>query len=163
MSNIGWPTAALRPLARARALAAGIPGAGLAETTFDLPFEEAWPRLMDLERSVPASDRLVGSIEVRDRERLGDGSERLRISTRSSFGLPQPFDVRVEDGFCLMRAAARLYVVVMAAEPDPADAARTRYAHVEAVPRTVGRPLRRIMERVVADDVKGFARYLEGR
>lgn len=161
MSTIDWPTARLTPIARARALAAGLPGAGYAETTIDRPFVDAWPRLMDLERSVPAADRLVRSIRVLEREVLPDGSERIQMTSRSSLGPWQDFDVRVEDGFCLMQEARRLFVVVMAAEPDPHDPSATRYAHVEAIPRRLARPLGRIFDRIVADDVRGFRRHLE--
>jgi hypothetical protein len=161
MSSIAWPEAALTPVARARALAAAFPVAGLAETTIDVPFADAWPRLMELERSVPAADRSVRSITVRSREFLPDGAEQLRITARAPGGLPQRFDVRIEDGFCLMNGVGHLFVVVMAAEPDPADPSRTHYVHVESVPRRGTRFLRPLLQREVESDVVGFRRYLE--
>jgi hypothetical protein len=162
MSTIDWPTGRLTPIARARALAAGLPGAGYAETTIDRPFAEAWPLLMDLERSVPAADRLVRSIRVRERVILPDGAERLQMTSRSSLGPRQDFDVRIEQGFCLMQESRRLFVVVMAAEPHPEHPGATRYVHVEAVPRRLARPLGRVFDRIVADDARGFRHHLEG-
>ena len=161
MSSIVWPEATLTPVARARVLAAALPVAGLAETTIDVPFAEAWPRLMELERSVPAADRVVRSITVRSRQTLPDGVEQVRITARAPGGLPQWFDVRIENGFCLMNGVGRLFVVVMAAEPDPSDSSRTHYVHVEAVPRRGTRFLRRILQHEVEGDAAGFRRYLE--
>jgi hypothetical protein len=164
MSAIDWPDAGLSTVARLRILAATLPGAGHAETTIDVPFAEAWPRLMELERSVPAADRGVRAIRVLDRSISDDGAELLDIRAWTTFGLPQRFDVRVEEGFCLMRGRGRLFVVVMAAEPVADDPTRTRYAHVEAVPRRGGGLLRRVMQPTVESDVRGFHRYLqEGR
>jgi hypothetical protein len=160
MSAVNWPDATLSPIARARALAAGLPGAGLAEVTIAAPFAEAWSRIMDLERSVPAADHLVTSIRVRSREVGPDGVERLRIVSRSPLGLAQKHDVTIEDGFCLMRAPGT-FVVVMAAEPLPDDPGRTRYVHVESVPRRAARFLRPVMNRIVAADARGFRRFVE--
>lgn len=160
--SIPWPTARLTPIARARAMAAGLPGSGYAEITIDRPYAEAWAALMDLEHSGPSADYLVRSIRVHARTIEDDGVEHLEMISRSPAGLGQRFDVRVEDGYCLMRARHRLFVVVMAAEPDPDDPTKTRYAHVEAIPRRGTRVLRRVMRRLVADDVQGFRRHLEG-
>jgi hypothetical protein len=160
MSAVDWPDATLGPIARARALAAGLPGAGLAEVTIATPFAEAWPRIMDLERSVPAADRLVARIRVLAREVRPDGVESLRVASTSPFGLTQHLDVTIEDGFCLMRARGR-FVVVMAAEPERDDPTRTRYVHVESIPRRAARVLRPMMNRVVAGDARGFRRFVE--
>ncbi len=162
MSAIEWPEADLSTVDRLRILAATLPGAGHAEITIDVPFAEAWPRLMDLERSVPVADAGVRSLRVLDRRILVDGSERLDVRAWTTVGLPQRFDVRIEDGFCLMQGRSRLFVVVMAAEPEADDPSRTRYAHVEAVPRRGAGPLRRVMQRTVQSDVRGFRSYLEG-
>jgi hypothetical protein len=156
-----WPVATLTPLARARALAAGIPGAGYLETVFDVPYEEAWPRLSDIERSVPAADRAVRRITIEQRRRLDDGAEELRMVTTSPFGVSTAFTARMEDGFGLMRAKGRVYVVVMAAEPT--DDGRTRFGQLEAVPRRWGRILRWLMRFAVADDLKGFRKVASGR
>ena len=160
-SAVAWPEATLTPVARVRALAAGIPGAGYAEAIFDVPYETAWPRLVDLERSVPAADKLVRRILMKSRRRLDDGAEELRFRSTSPLGLFTSFTARVEDGFCIMQATGRLYVVAMAAEPT--DDGRTRFGQLEAVPRRLGRLLRPIMRLTTADDVKGFRRYATAR
>ncbi len=150
----------LDPVDRARVLAAALPGAGCVEAVFDAPFEVAWTRLMDLERSVPAADSLVARLRVGSRRRDDDGVEHLVATAWAPFGLPTRFDVRIEDGFCLMRGRGRLFVVVMAARPEPGGG--TRYCHVEAVPRRAARPLRPLLTRIVAHDVEGFGRVVEG-
>ena len=150
--------ASLSTLARARAIAAGIPGAGVAEAVYDLPFSEVWRRLTEFERSVPNADRLVGRLRVDHREALGDGVERIRLTAWTPLGLRQRFDVRLEPGFCLM--GGRAYTVVMAAAPEPGDPARTRYVQVEAVPAHLGRLLAPLLRATVRGDVRGFARYL---
>ena len=157
--SVPWPEARLTPLARARVLAAAVPGAGYREEVFDVPYAEAWPRLADLEHSVPAADKLVTSIRIRSRTQLEDGVEELRFRAGSPLGLFTPFTARLEDGFCLMTARARIYVVVMAAEPTPDG--RTRFGQLEAVPRRLGRLLRPLMRLTTADDIKGFRKVAE--
>ena len=151
--------AELTTIARARAMAAALPGAGYAEAVYDVPFDEAWAGLTDFERSVPVADHLVARIRVHDRRRLDDGAEQVRMTAWSPLRIPQRFDVRVEDGYCLMRGAGRLFVVVMAAMPEPGGG--TRYAHVEAVPRRIGHLLAPFLRRTVRADVAGFGRYLQ--
>jgi len=160
MTSVDWPTARLTPIARARALAAGLPGAGLAEISIDAPYIEAWARIMDLERSTPAADRHVSELHVRSRRTDDHGVQHLDVRARSVAGWAR-FDVRVEDGFCLMAARNRPFVVVMAAEPDRDDPTRTRYVHVEAVPRRFSRPLGPVFRRIVAADARGFRDHVE--
>jgi hypothetical protein len=74
-------------------------------------------------------------------------------------GLPLGFDVDLEDGWCWMVARPRVYVVAMAAEPDPDDPGRTRYAHLEGItvrPRLLARATRWRSRRHVAADVAGI-------
>lgn len=160
MTALDWPVAQVTPLARARALAAAIPGAGYREAIFDVPYDVAWPRLADLERSVPAADKVVRRLRIKERRVIADGVEELRFTASSPIGLITPFTARLEDGFCLMRAKWRLYVVVMAAEPT--DDGRTRFGQIEAVPRRGGRLLRWLMRITTADDVKGFRKVATG-
>lgn len=169
--SAGWPAASLSPVARARALAAGLPGAGYAETTIDAPFAEAWALIADLERSVPDADTTVRSLRIRSRRVLAgergasiDGPvEELRLFAWANPPIPLLLDARLEPGYCLMRVPGRLFVIVMAAEPHPTDPNRTVYGHVEVVPRALGRPLRRLLDRVVAGDAAGFRRHVEDR
>ena len=98
-------------------------------------------------------DPTVGHVRIRSRE----GSA-LRITSgpfRRGPGLG--FDVRLEDGFCLMQSTARLYLVCMAAVPD---GDRTRYAHAEGIPRRRLGFARRLQQRLVRADVAGIRREL---
>jgi len=150
-----WPTAALGPIGRARALAASVPSAAWTEGILDAPYATAWPWIADLAVSVPRFDTQVRKLRVLAR-RPEDGAERLRVAA-TSFGITIPFDVRLEDGFCLMQARARLYLVVMAAEPHDGGA-RTRFMHLEAIPLPGTRLLRARLQRVVDADFRNLAR-----
>jgi hypothetical protein len=154
-----WPEATLSPIARARAVAAGVPGAAWAEADIDAPYREAWDWLTDFETSVPRFDTEVSALRVHERGEE-DGYTRVRLTARTG-PVPVPFDVRVEDGYCLMKGKARLYVVLMAAEPLD-DGARTRFFHCEAVPLPgLARPARALVRRWVAADVRNVCRILE--
>jgi hypothetical protein len=157
MSAVDWPVAGLDPLARARVLAAALPSAGLAEGVLDAPFDETWRWIEDLPRSVPAFDRDVSAIRIRSRATRADGAEDLTATVRAH-GVPYPFAVRMERGFCLMQARARAYLVVMAAAPDPEASGRTRFVHVEGVPVPGSGFLRPVIERLVAADVRSLVR-----
>jgi hypothetical protein len=150
-----WPVASMGPIARAVALGASIPGAAWAEDILDAPYDVVWPWIADLEMSVPRFDTQVRKLRVLER-RVEDDAERLRI-TASSFGISVPFIVRLENGFCLMQARARLYMVLMAAEPHDAGT-RTRFFHLEAVPLPGARVLRGRLQRAVAADLRNLVR-----
>lgn len=158
--DISWPPAELTPLVRARALAAAIPSAASAEVTLAAPFADCWRFIADLPHSVPAFDGDVSSLRIRTRVEIGDGVEQL-TATVHNHGVPWPFSVRLESGFCLMQARARLYTVVMAAAPEPGDPTRTRFLHVEAVPLLGGRLVRSVIERLVAHDMANLARLAQ--
>jgi len=123
-----WPTAELDRIARLRVLAAGLPGVALRERTINTPFDRVWAFVSDFERSVPAFDADVASLQIRQRD-----GDRLRIVARGSWRLlraPLAFDVDVRLGWCLMVSRPRFYVVAMAAEPD---GDRTRFGHLEGI------------------------------
>jgi hypothetical protein len=157
VSDLGraWPTAKLGPIGRARALAASIPSAAWTEGVLDAPYDTTWPWVADLESSVPRFDTQVRKLRVRSRQ-PEDGAERLRIAA-TTFGVAVPFDVRLENGFCLMQARARLYLVVMAAEPHD-EGTRTRFFHLEAIPLPGTRLLRAHLQRAVDADFRNLAR-----
>ena len=48
IDHYAWPIATLDPVARMRALAAGLPNAAINETVFDVDFERFWPYIEDL-------------------------------------------------------------------------------------------------------------------
>jgi hypothetical protein len=79
--------------------------------------------------------------------------ESVRMRART-YGIDLPFKVRIEDGFCLMGGVARLYLVVMAAEPEDGGQ-RTRFLHLEAIPLPGSGFLRPLIRREVRSD---FAR-----
>jgi hypothetical protein len=148
-----WPTATVDNAARARILAAAIPSAATADAVLDASCEEVWAWLSDLERSVPEFDPTVAAIEVVAKDGIN-----WRIRATAPFvRVKLPFEVRMEDGFCLMRARWRLFTVVMAATPLPDG--RTRFTHVEAVPLPFTRWMRPILRRFVHDDLRGMVRH----
>jgi len=157
MNEDRWPTAALDPIRRARVLAAAVPG-GFAEAVLDVPYERAWAWLTDLEHSVPAFDRRVDRLRITARRPAPDGvAEDISfVATRHRVSLP--FTARLEEGWCVMRARGRIFVVVMAAVPE--GAGRTRYAQLEAVPLPFGRLLQPHFGRDVQHDVKGIRSLL---
>ena len=157
MTDQPWPTAKLDPIRRARILASAIPG-GYSEVVLAVPYDRVWAWLSDLERSVPAFDHMVDTLEITRRQAASDGAgEDIQlIATRHH--VPLPFTVRLEDGWCLMRARARAFLVVMAAAADGPD--RTRYAQLEAVPLPGGRFLQRRLTREVNRDIQGIRRIL---
>jgi hypothetical protein len=157
MSTGVWPTATLDPIRRARVLAAAVPG-GFAEVVIDAPYARVWSWLRDLERSVPAFDTQVDDLRITSRapHPAGTGEEIRFVATNHR--IPIPFRARLEDGWCLMQARGRAFVVVMAAIPDGAD--RTRYAQLEAVPLPGGRLLRRRLTRDVGHDVDCIRKLL---
>jgi hypothetical protein len=136
-------------------MAASIPGAAWTEGILDAPYATTWPWIADLEMSIPRFDTQVRRVRVVARH-SEDGAERLRIRS-TAFGVSLPFDVRLEDGFCLMQARARLYVVLMAAEPHDGGE-RTRFLHLEAIPLPGSSLLRGIILRGVHGDFRNLAR-----
>ena len=154
---IDWPVATLDPIQRAKVLATAIPSAAWAEGEIDAPFESTWEWLTEFEHSVPLFDPMVRRVRVHRRWREEDDAERVDM-TASTFGVRTRFDVRLEDGFCLMKARTRIYVVVMAAVPLD-DGRRTRVLSMEAVPRRGTALLRPVLQRAVRADIRGIQRH----
>jgi hypothetical protein len=142
-----WPDAELDAIRRLRVLASAYPSAGCAEVTLSVPFDDAWPWLMDLERNVPRWDTLVRRLRLR---RLPEGEFHMWVWVRW-WPIPWPFRVRIEPGFCIMQGRGRAFLVLMAAVPD--GHGKTRYAHAEAVPLRRLRFLRRQFQRMVDADL----------
>ena len=57
-----------------------------------------------------------------------------------------------------MQEERRRYLVGMAAEPDPGDPRRTRFAHLEGVPRAAGRLAVPFVDLAVRNDLRGIER-----
>jgi hypothetical protein len=151
---VTWPVAELDQIARLKVLAAAMPNAGVGEVVLDLPVEDVWSWLMDFEHTTHKFDTEVRKVRVRRRT---DRGVKIWAWARLT-PIPLGFDVTIEPGFCLMRGAGRLFVVVMAAVPDGEGG--TRYAHAEAVPRRGLGWLRPMLQRVVDSDLRRLRRVV---
>ena len=118
-----WPVADLDAIRRLRALAAAVPGAFVAETTLDAPFDQVWAVAADLEHELPAylPDVRTFTITARD-------GERLQADARGYAGLRARFDIVLRPGWCVMRS--RFLLGGLAAAPD---GQRTRLAFLGGV------------------------------
>jgi len=122
----------------------------------DAPLDAVWALVSDLEHGVPRFEPLVASARILRRD-----AERLLVETRAPLlGLRTVFDVVLREGFCWMQARGRVYVVGMAAEAAPGG--RTRFAHVEGVPRRGGGLLRPLVGPAIAHDLRGIERLSRG-
>ena len=126
MTTPTWPVGELDAIRRLRVLAAAVPGAAVAETTIDAPFERVWAVAADLENELPAYLPDVRSLRVT----RADG-ERLEAHARGYAGLRARFDIVLRPGWCVMRS--RFLLGGMAAVADTADADRTRFAFLTGV------------------------------
>ena len=147
-----WPVAILDRVRRLHVLAAAIPGAVVRDRRMNAPFDAVWSIAGDLEGGVPRFEPLVSSARI-----LWRDGDRLTLATRGRGGGFR-FDVELRPGWCLMQEQRRRYLVGMAAEPDPEDPARTRFAHLEGVPRTAGRLLTPLVGLAVLNDLRGIER-----
>lgn len=113
-----WPVADLDAIRRLRVLAAAVPGAFVAETVINAPFEQVWAVAADLERELPAYLPDVRSFTITG----GDG-EHLEARARGYAGLRARFDIVLRPGWCVMRS--RYLLGGMAAVPE---GEQTRFA-----------------------------------
>lgn len=120
---MSWPVAELDTIRRLRALAAAVPGAFVAETTLDAPFEQVWAVAADLEHELPAYLPDVRSFTITGRD-----GERLQAYARGYAGLRARFDIVLRPGWCVMRS--RFLLGGLAAVPD---GQRTRFAFLGGV------------------------------
>ena len=120
---MNWPVAELDTIRRLRALAAAVPGAFVAETTLDAPFDQVWAVAADLEHELPAYLPDVRSFVVTRRD-----GERLQAHARGYAGLRAHFDIVLRPGWCVMRS--RFLLGGLAAVPD---GQRTRFAFLGGV------------------------------
>ena len=121
-----WPTAALDPVDRMRALAAALPHVALDETRFDVPFEHLWSFIADLEGNTPRFEGTVNALRILSRE-----GESIQLEARTPAGLWWAFDAVLRPGWCLMKS--RFGQVGMAARPEGPDACR--FIHFEGSTR----------------------------
>ena len=123
IERYAWPTASLDPVARMRALAAGLPNAAIDETVFDAPFERFWPFIEDLEGNTPRYEGAVNRLHILDRH-----DEQIHLEARTPIGLWVEFDCVLRSGWCVMRSDSAQ--VGMAAHPE--SATQTRFIHFES-------------------------------
>jgi hypothetical protein len=157
MTTPTWPAAELDAIRRLRVLAAAVPGAVVAETTLEAPFDRVWAVAGDLESELPRYLRDVRSFRIT----RADG-ERLEAEARGYAGLRARFDIVLRPGWCVMRS--RFLLGAMAAT---ADGDRTRFAFLTAVhvpAQHVLAPALRAIGRRVAPHVAGaFAERVRQR
>jgi hypothetical protein len=106
-----WPVADLDAIRRLRALAGAVPGAFVAETVIDAPFEQVWAVVADLDHELPAYLPDVRSFTITRHD-----GERLEARARGYAGLRARFDIVLRPGWCVMRS--RFLLGGMAAVPD---------------------------------------------
>jgi hypothetical protein len=123
IERYAWPAASLDPVARMRALAAGLPNAAIDETVFDAPFERFWPFIEDLEGNTPRYEGAVNRLRILDRH-----GEQIRLEARTPIGLWVEFDCVLRSGWCVMRSDSAQ--IGMAAHPE--SATQTRFIHFES-------------------------------
>jgi len=146
-----WPAVELGPVQRLRVLAASIPGAVVRERVMEAPFDAVWGVAGDLEGGVPRFEPLVARARIVWRH-----GDRLTLHTWSPAGMPVRFDVELRPGWCLMQETRHLYLVGMAAQPE--GPSRTRFAHLEGVPRRGGGLLAPLVGRAVEHDLAAIER-----
>ena len=125
VDRYAWPTAELDPVARMRALAAGLPHVAKNETVFEAGFDRVWTLVSDFEQYTARVEAAVGAVKVVSRD-----GERLVLDVKGPIPLRScgpRFDVVLRPGWCLM--SSRLGDIGMAARPE--GEGRTRYFHFE--------------------------------
>ncbi|MFD0572261.1 SRPBCC family protein [Kitasatospora gansuensis] len=98
-------------IARLRVLAAGLRAPLYAERRLDLPFEQVWAVVADLEGELPHLIPFVREFRVP----AGD-SELKQARAVDTLGFRGRFEVRLGPGWCLMQS--RLVTMGMAAESE---------------------------------------------
>jgi hypothetical protein len=162
-ANSGWPTAELDSVRRLRVIASATRHPTYAERYFDVPLEQLWSVVSDLEHELPHIVPGLRSFTLTG----GDG-DRLPGQAVSSLGHRERFDVVLRPGWCLMKS--RILTGGIAAV---ADGAGTRFAFFSSLRfpggQVVGRVRRfrsakrsgalldRVQRRVEAPSVPGGA------
>ncbi len=159
VDHYAWPAAELDPVARMRALSAGLPHAATGEAVFEARFDVLWRFITDFERSTPRFEGTVGRIRVLERSASADApdAETLRLEAKGPVSGPwQRFDVVLRPGWCLMQS--RLGQVGMAARPE--NEATTRFFHFEGT-RRLGRLARPLFAWNIRQDLRRLRNLLE--
>jgi hypothetical protein len=147
---MNWPEIELDPVARLRALAAGLPHVALAEHVFDAPFDAVWGIVGDLENGVPRFEFGVRDLTITARD-----GDQLELVSRDPIGLKTSFRAVLRPGWCVMHARSADIGMAAAATSD----GRTRFAHFEGI-RWLGRLARPLLLRSVRSDFNRIDRLL---
>jgi hypothetical protein len=137
---MSWPVADLDVIGRLSVLAAVVPGAVVAETRIDAPFEQVWAVAADLEHELPHYLRDVRSMRITQRS-----GERLEAYARGYAGLRARFGIVLRPGWCVMRSRLLLGGLAAVADGDHTRVAFLAGTHIPAQPfaapalRAVGR------------------------
>jgi hypothetical protein len=137
---MSWPHADLDVIGRLSVLAAVVPGAVVAETRVDAPFEQVWAVVADLEDELPRYLPDVRSLRIARRS-----GERLEAYARGYAGLRARFDIVLRPGWCVMRSRFLLGGIAAVADGEHTRVAFLAGTHVPAQPfvapalRIVGR------------------------
>jgi len=123
VERYAWPTVDLDPVARMRALAAGLPHAAVGETVIDAPFGQFWPFIEDLEGNTARYEGTVNRLRILDRD-----GEQIRLEARTPIGVWIEFDCVLRSGWCVMRSGSGQ--IGMAAHPE--NTSQTRFIHFES-------------------------------
>lgn len=167
-ADSGWPTAELDPVRRLKVIASASRHPTYAERYFEVPLDQLWSVVSDLERELPHIVPGLRSFTLTD----GDG-DRLQGRAVSSLGHRERFEVVLRPGWCLMQS--RILTGGMAAV---ADGTGSRFAFFSSLRfpggRLVGRVRRsrsrqrsgalldRLQQRVEARSVPGGAEGVAG-
>jgi len=150
-NRYAWPTIELDPVEKMRALAANLRHVAVDETVFNVPFESFWRFIEDLETNTPRIEGAVSRLEILERD-----GDRLRLKSRSPFGIWDEFDAILRPGFCVMQG--RSGQIGMAARPE--GKTKTRYFHFEGT-RLLGRLGRPFFAWNIRQDFRRLRKLLE--
>lgn len=114
------PVAELDPIERLRIITGGIPGARVVEGVVDVPFDEAWAVMGDLEDGFGVFQPDMRHVTVVDRD-----GEHVVADARSRYGMRARLRGVLRPGWCWLQS--RFVIIGMAATPSP-DGATTRVA-----------------------------------
>lgn len=109
----GYPIADFDDVRRLRVLVASTPGATIAETVLDAPFEQVWAVAGDLEHELGLWLPDIKRVRITARH-----GERIEARITGYSGLRAPFDIVLRPGWCLMQSRFILGGMAAVAEGD---------------------------------------------
>lgn len=117
--NSDWPTAALDPVQRLRALAAGVRGAAVSERVYAAPSEDVWRILGDLEDGFGRVQPDIRTVRI-----IATAGDRVEAIARSRFGMRAHLTGVLRPGWCWLQSR---YLIIGMAAADEGEG-RTRVA-----------------------------------